>query len=80
MSLTKDMIRQAIEEETGRAFKVGDLAYKEGSKGIIVIPPERGYRPDVRIFWITGPLTGTISWEYVNHLGAPKTLVNGGSR
>ena len=50
MSLTKDMIRQAIEEETGRAFKVGDLAYKEGSKGIIVIPPERAYRPDVRIF------------------------------
>ena len=68
MSLAKDMIRQAIEEETGRVFKVGDLVYKEGSKGMIMTPPERGYRPDARILWLTGPRTGAISWEYVSGL------------
>ena len=68
MRITKDMMRQMIEEEKGTALKVGDLVYKEGSKGIIMTPPERGYRADARIFWITGPLTGTISWEYMNFL------------
>ena len=65
MRITKDMMRQMIEEEKGTALKVGDLVYKEGSKGIIRTPPNIG-DPNARIFWLTGPRAGTISWEYVS--------------
>jgi hypothetical protein len=67
MSLTKDMIRQVIEEEKGTALKAGDLVYKEGSKGMIMTPPNVG-DPNARILWLTGPRTSTISWEYVSGL------------
>ena len=67
MRITKDVMRQMMEEEKGTALKVGDLVYKEGSKGMIMTPPNIG-DPNARILWLTGPRTGAISWEYVSGL------------